>query len=102
MWRGLLQYAAHPPDVPTEGGQALLQALAVPNVCKHLVKENKLWLLMLMLCLLLLLLPTWTLLLLLRLLLLLLTWTLLLLLRLLLLCRLCLLLELMLQQGWLG
>ena len=40
MWRGLLQYAAHAPDVPAEGGQALLQVLAVTHICQHLVKKR--------------------------------------------------------------
>ena len=47
--RGLLKDATHPPDVPAEGGQALLQVLAVPNICKHLVKECQPGLLLLLL-----------------------------------------------------
>ena len=39
-WSGLLQYAAHAPDVAAEGGQALLQVLAVAHIRQHPVKEH--------------------------------------------------------------
>lgn len=49
MRRGFLQYAAHAPDVPAEGGQALLQVLAVAHISQHLVKEHHHRLLLLLL-----------------------------------------------------